>query len=209
MLYVLPDACSYGVLSTFIKQAYDEGFRAGQVSGSQMLFVLLLMWLLALWQQARRTSGPVTPIGRTAHGGQTAPGANRFGRPLWKDMIALLAAGLPMGLTSLFYYGSLQYVPASLVMILLFQFVWIGVLLDALLSRKRPGGRQMLAVAALFTGTVLAAGQSEMLCLPWPGIGLGLFLFTSYFNSHSRSGITCPEATFFVGFNKFCGYQIP
>lgn len=38
MLLVFLGACSYRVLSTFVKLAYDQGFHVGEVTGSQMFF---------------------------------------------------------------------------------------------------------------------------------------------------------------------------
>jgi drug/metabolite transporter (DMT)-like permease len=63
-----------------------------------------------------------------------------------------------MGLTGIFYYGSLQSLPASLAIILLFQFTWIGVLLDAFLERRKPGPDKLLALIPLIAGTFLAGG---------------------------------------------------
>ncbi len=48
-----------------------------------------------------------------------------------------MMSGCLVGLTSIFYYGAMQYLPASLTIILMFQFVWIGVILESAFTRNQ------------------------------------------------------------------------
>jgi len=149
---ILAGACSYGVLSTFVVFAYDRGFTVDEVVGGQNFigFCLMAAALLLSRLLAKRT-----PPGRT-------PGSFAglsHGTPLAvKDCLGLVGVGVLMASTGIFYYGALQTIPASFAIVLLFQFSWIGVLVDALLLRKRPSGIEWLSILILFAGTLLAGG---------------------------------------------------
>ena len=156
ILLVLLGACSYGALSTLVKLAYGRGFGTGQVVGSQMLLGAGLCWLLAL------------AAGRS--------------RPSPRQALALLAAGAPVGLTGVFYYASLQHLGASLAVVLLFQFTWMGVLAEAVQRRRLPSREQLLSLGVLAAGTLLASGVAEGSAgsLSAVGLGLGLLSAVSY-----------------------------
>lgn len=100
----------------------------------------------------------------------------------WKQRLLLMAAGTPTAITGILYYQSLQYIPASLAIILLFQFTWIGVLIQAISQRKRPNGIMLLTIAILFGGTMLAAGLIEQGAGKFnaTGVVLGLLSALSY-----------------------------
>jgi drug/metabolite transporter (DMT)-like permease len=46
ILFVLVGACSFGLLSTFVKKAYESGFNVSEVVGSQNLFGVIMLWIL-------------------------------------------------------------------------------------------------------------------------------------------------------------------
>lgn len=131
-IVVFLGACSYGVLSTIVKFAYDAGFTVGEVVGSQLLLATIISWLLVLLFKGAK--------------------------PTKKDWLPLLAVGMTTGLVGIFYYASLQYLSASIAIVILFQFTWIGVLLEALVSKTRPSRDKLLALFLLLVGTVLASG---------------------------------------------------
>lgn len=149
---ILAGACSYGILSTFVVFAYEEGFTVDEVVGGQNFIGFCLMALVCLISrfQAKRASAgrPAGTLGRLGKGA-----------PLnGKDFFALIGVGLLMAATGILYYSALQTIPASLAIVLLFQFTWTGVLVDALLLRRLPSGIEWAAIAILFAGTVLAGG---------------------------------------------------
>lgn len=155
IILVFVGACSYGVLSTIVKFAYDAGFTVDEVTGFQLLTATILSWLLVL-----------------IFGGKQA------GK---KDWLALLGTGLCTGLTGIFYYASLQYMAASLAIIMLFQFTWIGMLLESVLSRKLPERSKLVALVLLLAGTVLASGVMETeQQFTLAGVVLGLLAAVSY-----------------------------
>lgn len=47
-------ACSFGILSTFVKLAYKDGYTLGDVTGAQAFFGAVILWILYFIQ--RRTS---------------------------------------------------------------------------------------------------------------------------------------------------------
>jgi len=155
ILLVFIGACSYGILSTFVTFAYQDGFTVNEVVGSQMFFGCLLTWALAL--------------------------CFKGGRAAKKDWLALFGVGATVAATGIFYYMCLQFVSASIAIVLLFQFTWIGILIDALSKRAIPPKEELIALLLLVIGTVLAGGvfNSEQ-HLSFLGIVLGLLAALSY-----------------------------
>ncbi|RZL50801.1 MAG: EamA family transporter [Pedobacter sp.] len=140
ILLVLFGACSFGILSTFVKLAYADGYSLSDVTGTQAFFGAILLWLFYFIQ---------TKIGKKIY-----PKSKTH----W---FKLLAAGTFTGLVSMFYYQCVKLVPASLAIILLMQFVWISVLLELFIYKKKPSKIQILAVFVILGGTVLASGFTE------------------------------------------------
>ncbi|MFA4132184.1 MULTISPECIES: DMT family transporter [unclassified Brevibacillus] len=132
---VLLGACSYGVLSIFMKHAFQLGFTPFEMSGSQLIFGGLIMTAMAIFFSKQRFS--------------------------FKYLLLLAPASLMMASTSLFYHQAVSRVSASLAIVLLFQFTWIGVLLEAIVDRKWPTAEKWVSLAMLGAGTVLASGLSE------------------------------------------------
>ncbi|MBO8162710.1 MAG: DMT family transporter [Brevibacillus sp.] len=153
VLLVFLGACSYGVLSTFVKLAYSAGFLPGEVTGSQVLIGAGLTWLPALFFIKKRVSA--------------------------KQWLMLLGVGLTAGLTGVLYYTALQFVPASIGIVLLFQFTWMGVLLEAIVERKRPTSDKIAALLLLFVGTALAGDILESGWQQFTLIGLLLGLLSA------------------------------
>lgn len=152
LISVLAGAMSYGILSTIVVLAYAEGYQLGEVVGTQLLTGCILAWLLALYTKVREKREQRTQSTTCDHST-----VNRD-RISWKNRILLMLAGTPTVVTGLMYYQSLRYIPASLAIILLFQFTWISVMIQAVSKRQRPDKVTLLTLLLLFGGTVLAAG---------------------------------------------------
>ena len=90
-------------------------------------------------------------------------------------------AGTSTGLTSLFYYLAVKYIPVSIGIVLLMQTVWMGVLLEMFLERKIPSKTKITAVFIVFLGTILATNliNSEVV-LDWRGVVWGLLAAASF-----------------------------
>jgi drug/metabolite transporter (DMT)-like permease len=80
-----------------------------------------------------------------------------------------------------FYYLTVKYIPVSIAIVLLMQTVWMGVLLEMILDKKRPSTQKIISVFIVLIGTVLATNllQTEIQ-LDWRGIGLGLLAAASF-----------------------------
>ncbi|WP_302550278.1 EamA family transporter [uncultured Dialister sp.] len=134
-LIVFSAGACYGVLSTFVKMAYAAGLTLTDVSGMQCLFGMLFLWLAALFTVKRRPS----PF----------------------QILSLAAIGIPMALTTIFYYHSLETLSASMAVVFLFQSIWMGTAAESLIFRKLPGKKQLLSILFCLSGTFLAAGLAE------------------------------------------------
>ncbi|WP_139998942.1 EamA family transporter [Paenibacillus paridis] len=176
ILSVFLGAASYGILSTIVVLAYGNGYQLGEVVGSQLLTGFILAWGLALFMKWREKQG------KGGSKAEKAASSSNASRLTWKHRLLLMAAGAPTAITGLLYYQSLRYIPASLAIILLFQFTWIGVLIQAISHRKRPNGIMLFTIAILFGGTMLAAGIMEQGTGQFNimGVVLGLLSAVSY-----------------------------
>lgn len=98
-----------------------------------------------------------------------------------KELLKFLPAGAFTGLVGIFYYQSVQYLPASIAIILLMQNVWISILIEFLVFKKKPTTVQVIAMFLVLGGTVFAAGLLEdSVQLNAKGIMFGLLAAISY-----------------------------
>lgn len=123
--------CCYGILSTFVKIAYANGFSSAAVTGAQYLFGTMMLWLVFLFTKKGKISV--------------------------RESLKLLLSGIPFGLTGIFYYQALQSLSASLAIVFLFQFVWIGSVIEWLVYRRVPDKMKLVSIVVLLVGSVLAA----------------------------------------------------
>ena len=141
-LLVFLGGCCYGPSSPTIKLAYEAGVSANDVVMSQYFYGwLILLVLVGAGFLKGSLHRPASPAPWTV-----------------RRVLRLFATGAAIALVSVCYCFSLQSVPASVSVILLFQFTWIGVILQALVERRMPSRRTIAAVVILIAGTVLAAG---------------------------------------------------
>lgn len=154
-------ATSYGMLATFVKLAYAEGYSTAEVTTSQFVLGLLGMLLINAFQKNKKGNKVIKASGM--------------------DIKQLMLAGSSLGFTSLFYYLAVKYIPVSIGIVMLMQTVWMGVVLEALLSRTFPSTRKIIAVLIVLIGTALATNITESSSLPdWRGIGWGLLAAASF-----------------------------
>jgi len=65
--------------------------------------------------------------------------------------------------------------------VMLMQSVWMGVVLEAIMKRKKPGTKKILAVIAILAGTLLATNVfKDSFEIDWRGIGWGVLAAMSY-----------------------------
>lgn len=83
----------------------------------------------------------------------------RFASPAKCAKMALL--GVFTGLTSICYYQSVSLLPSAAALTLLFQYVWVSVLIEFIVERKLPSRSTVVAVIIVLVGTLFAAGVFE------------------------------------------------
>lgn len=136
VLFVALGATSYGMLATFVKIAYGEGFTTAEVTSSQFIYGLIGVLLINAFQRTKNKNN-----------------VNKASR---KNITQLMIAGTSMGFTSIFYYLAVRYIPVSIGIVLLMQTVWMGVLLEWFLDGKAPSLQKIIAVLVVLFGTSLA-----------------------------------------------------
>lgn len=160
-LFIALGASSYGMLATFVKMAYHEGFSTAEVTLSQFGLGFVGLFILTLFRK-REPAPPVKTSGS-------------------KSIFKLIAAGTSMGLTSVFYYLAVQYIPVSVAIVLLMQTVWMGVIVEMILHKKAPGSRKIAAVFIILAGTVLATNLlMESITINWLGFAWGMMAAVCY-----------------------------
>lgn len=148
-LLIVFAASSYGILSTIIKLAILDGFTAAQAVTSQYFigfFIALLIFIIF-----------------------------RHKIPKFGGGFTLILAGLFTATTGTVYGQAIEYMPASLAVVMLFQFTWIGMLFDCIANRRLPKRIEVFSLIFLFGGTILAAGviDADLSGIPWQGWAWG------------------------------------
>ncbi|KQT26297.1 permease [Chryseobacterium sp. Leaf405] len=161
VLFVGIGASIYGMLATFVKLAYNEGYTTSEVTTSQFLLGLLGLLVLNFFQ--------------------TITSKKKLSSPTSKEIRTLMLVGTSLGCTSLFYYIAVQYINVSIAIVLLMQSVWFSVVVESFLTKKLPNTRKIISVVIVLIGTVLATNLvNESLELDWKGIFWGLMAAASY-----------------------------
>lgn len=154
-------ATSYGMLATFVKLAYKDGFTTAEVTSSQFIYGILGVLLINLFQKIVNK--------------EKAQKASS------KNIFQLMVAGTSLGMTSVFYYLCVKYIAVSIAIVLLMQTVWMGVLLEWILDKKRPSNQKIISVVIVLFGTFLATKLYEFtIQLDWRGIFWGILAAASF-----------------------------
>ncbi|MBB2149349.1 DMT family transporter [Pedobacter gandavensis] len=168
-IFVGLGSASYGMLATFVKMAYKEGYTTAEVTLSQFTIGVIGLLMISMFSNRQ------TAASRT----EAAAGIKQPSN--WKSLLKLMVAGTAMGLTSTFYYLSVQYIPVSVGIVLLMQTVWMGVILEMILHKRRPGNRKIISVLIIIAGTILATNLlKSSVSLDWRGLGWGMLAALSY-----------------------------
>lgn len=173
-MVLLGGAC-YGILSTFVKIAYKEGYNSAEIAFTQAFSGAIILWLLAYFRKGENISLLI----------------NR------QVFVSLLLTGATIGLTTFLYYLSVQYIPASIAIILLMQFTWFGVLIEWVIFRKKTSPAEMLVIVVILFGTTLAGDfhHFKSSYLPLKGVLLVLassLVYAIYIVANSRVGKIIP-----------------
>ncbi|MCX6171364.1 MAG: DMT family transporter [Flavobacterium sp.] len=177
-------ATSYGMLATFVKLAYDENYTTAEVTSSQFILGILGLLLINFFQK-NRNKGTVIKASR-------------------KNIFQLMIAGTSLGMTSVFYYLAVKYIPVSIGIVLLMQTVWMSVLLEWFLDKKAPSLQKILSVIIVLFGTILATNLlSSTIELDWRGIIWGMlaaasFTTTMFTSNRIATGISASQRSLYM-----------
>lgn len=160
-------ATSYGMLATFVKLAYKDTGSAGlpytpaEVISAQFMIGIAAILLINLFQKNKK--------------------GNQVVKASKTDVRKLMLVGTSTGLTSIFYYLAVKFIPVSIGIVLLMQTVWMGVLLEMILEKKMPSKIKIISVLIVLFGTALATNLFyNKVELDWRGIVLGLLAAASF-----------------------------
>ena len=166
VLLVSIGAASYGMLATFVKLAYSDigitglPFTPAEIISSQFILGIIAILLINAFQKVRKDN---------------VVAASK------RNIMQLMVAGTSTGLTSIFYYMAVKYIPVSIGIVLLMQTVWMGVILEMVLERKIPSTIKIVAVFIVLAGTALATNLIDSdIQLDWRGVVLGLLAAASF-----------------------------
>lgn len=162
VVWVAIGAISYGVLATMVKLAYLQGYTTESVTFSQFGVGTLVLGLLVLLRKRSKENLSGSSIDS-------------------KAILRLLLFGTTTGMTGLFYYRAVHFIPVSLCIVLLMQSVWMGVILDAVLLRKMPARRKIIAMLLVLIGTVIATEMYvDLNMLEGEGLFWGILAAVAY-----------------------------
>lgn len=166
-------AASYGVLATFVNLAHHQGYTTAEITFAQFVIGFLTLTVLQLFQKKQNVIA------------DQKSGNSR---------LKLILAGTSLGLTSTFYYLTVQYLPVSVCIILLMQSIWMGLVLECILNRAWPTVRQMIITLMVLAGTMLATNliQTEVV-FSGKGLMFGLLAAMSYTVSMYSSNKVAPQ----------------
>ncbi|WP_438351206.1 EamA family transporter [Paenibacillus sp. FA6] len=178
-IFVILGAISYGTLSTMIKLGFEDGFTSGELVGSQYFVGWVIIAAIYLFSFNYKIS--------------------------WKNAGQLLITGTLTALVGITYAVSVSELPASIAVVFLFQFTWIGVVIESVLTRTWPSKSKLVAILLLVIGTLLAGaifGQS-LASLSMKGVLFGLLaalFFAMYLVLTSRVATheAAPKRLFFI-----------
>ncbi len=153
-LVFLGGAC-YGFNATCYKFSYAAGFSSAQTAAAQVWFAFFLF--AALLAASLATGRRWDRIGALA-------------------TLKLLGLGCATCATTIFYTFAMSTLPVPLALTLLFQFTWIGTVVQVLMTRRAPAACQVASALVIVAGTVFASGlyaTDLSNCNPW-GVAAGL-----------------------------------
>lgn len=158
VLFILIGASFFGFTPIFAKLGFSYGYSLGQINIVQMTISFILLWSFTLYKRS------------------SFKGLNT------KNVVQIMMTGCFIGLTSVFYYGAMQYVPASLAIILMFQFVWIGIILEWIFSKVKPAPITVLSIVFILVGVIFASNilHGDIQGLPILGFIFGILSAFTY-----------------------------
>ncbi|MGA9211197.1 EamA family transporter [Kaistella sp.] len=161
VLFVAAGASIFGMLATFVKLSYRDGYTTSEVTTAQFVLGLTGLFILNFIQKKSSKKSLVNPTS--------------------KEIKMLMLAGTSLGCTSLFYYICVQYINVSIAIVLLMQSVWFSVVIESVISKKFPNAKKVVATIIVLIGTFFATNMINLdVQLDLHGIFWGLMAAASF-----------------------------
>lgn len=175
---VLLGGAMYGTMSSFVKLSYSLGYNAAEISFSQALLAALFLAILMLFSPSNFSKERLSA----------------------KGIASMLLTGGSIGITNFLYYQSVNYISASLAIVILMQFTWFSLLLEWCIFRQKPGKSELLTIIFILIGTLMAGNLTSAgtLAFSWRGIALALassFTYAVYIVANSKARKEVPWQT--------------
>lgn len=183
-LLVFLGGATYGLSGPFAKFAYADGWTWQQTAFAQgflaaVLFALACVLVLAPQRQLARLSV--------------------------RQVVGMIALGVNNSMTTLFYMYALSRLPVAVALTMLFQFAWLGIVLQLVLERRGPNAFEIASAALVVAGTVLTTGilQADLSQLDPIGMLAGFAAAVSYalfihFSGKAGLGVPWAQRGFFI-----------
>ena len=136
-LQVFAGGACYGAMATTYKLAYAAGFTSAQVVASQAWFGCLFFVIAAALRCVR---------------------SKRLRRIEPLQAFKLMGLGALTCTTSILYCYAMSVLPAPVALTLLFQFTWMGLVWQTVMTRRAPRPLEVASAAVIVFGTVFASG---------------------------------------------------
>ena len=162
---VLLGGTLYGTMSSFVKKSYADGFTAAELSFWQAFVAAIILAVCTVVS----SKGSLDKLHRN-------------------EIRPLMFTGSAIGLTNFLYYKSVQFIPASLAIILLMQFTWFSMLIEWLFLHRRPTRSELITVSVILVGTVMASGIMSTETYSYSIMGIGLALLSSFIVANGQCG---------------------
>lgn len=182
-LLIFTGGASYGAVASILKLSYQEGFSFAEVICGQLVCAWIVLLLYTGFEAIKSGLTPLTK----------------------SEIVKLVLLGFVNFGTTCTYATSLTYLPASVSITLLFQFVWIGMVIDAVISRRKPAPILVASALLVFGGTLLASGVTTGLSGQLHPVGVALGLMSAVFSAtffycsgHTATHVPAGQRTFLI-----------
>ena len=137
-ILVLLASCSYAVLSTIVSLAVSAGYGIDVVLVGKFFYGWVILLIISAIVFAVRKRQKIS----------------------WdrKRVVCLAGTGIVMALVTVCYFHSLSYLPISLAVVLLFQYSWMGVVIESAANKRLPSKSKTVSCLVILAGTILAGG---------------------------------------------------
>ncbi len=137
-ILVLLASCSYAVLSTIVSLAVRAGYGIDVVLVGKFFYGWVILLIISAIVFAVRKRQKIS----------------------WdrKRVMCLAGTGIVMALVPVCYFHSLSYLPISLAVVLLFQYSWMGVVIESAANKRLPSKSKTVSCLVILAGTILAGG---------------------------------------------------